>query len=48
MPAVVMESYLYNFDALNTYKRALRDFQDSQSRGAIPSTVPSVGVGICP
>lgn len=33
--AVVMESYLYNFDALNTYKKALRDFQDSQSRRGI-------------
>lgn len=44
--AVVMESYLYNFDALNTYKKALRDFQDSQSpAGHIPSTVPSVGWG---
>ena len=44
--AVVMESYLYNFDALNTYKKALRDFQDSQSpAGHIPSTVPSVRWG---
>ena len=44
--AVVMESYLYNFDALNTYKKALRDFQDSQSpAGHIPTAVPSVGWG---
>lgn len=44
--AVVMESYLYNFDAINTYKKSLRDFQDSQSpAGHIPSTVPSAGWG---
>lgn len=36
--AVVMESYLYNFDALNTYKKALRDFQDSQCPGGAYSS----------
>ena len=44
--AVVMESYLYNFDALNAYKKALRDFRDAQApTGHIPSTVPSAGWG---
>lgn len=41
---VTMESYLYNFDALNTYKKTLQDFMDAQeSSGHIPSIVPTNG-----
>jgi alpha-L-rhamnosidase len=43
---VTMESYLYNFDAINTYKKCLQDFIDAQEpSGHIASIVPTNGWG---
>lgn len=39
-----MESYLYNFDAINTYKKSLQDFIDTQEPGGhIAAIVPTNG-----
>jgi len=39
-----MESYLYNFDAINAYKKSLQDFIDAQEPGGhIPAIVPTDG-----
>lgn len=47
--AVVMESYLYNFDALNTYKKAPSGFSGFPVPGRAYSVDSAVGgVGICP
>jgi len=41
---VTMESYLYNFDAINAYKKNLQDYIDAQeSSGHIASIVPTNG-----
>lgn len=39
-----MEPYLYNFDAVNAYKKCLQDFIDAQEPGGhIPAIVPTNG-----
>jgi len=44
--AVVMDSYLYNFDAVTTYKKSLMDFIEAQlPTGHIPAVVPCSGWG---
>ncbi|MRG45459.1 Bacterial alpha-L-rhamnosidase [Chitinophaga sp. SYP-B3965] len=41
---VTMESYLYNFDAINAYKKSLQDYIDAQEpSGHIASIVPTNG-----
>ncbi len=43
---VTMESYLYNFDAVTTYKKYLQDLIDAQEpNGHVPSIVPTNGWG---
>ena len=43
---VTMESYLYNFDAINTYKKYLQDLIDGQEpNGHVPPIVPTNGWG---
>lgn len=43
---VTMESYLMNFDAINTYKKYLQDLIDAQEpNGHIPPIVPTNGWG---
>ena len=45
---VLMETYLYNFDAITTYKKSLQDFMDSREpTGHIPAIVPTNGWGFC-
>ncbi|MCM5663863.1 alpha-L-rhamnosidase [Galbibacter mesophilus] len=44
---VTMESYLMNFNAINTYKKYLQDLIDSQEEnGHIPPIVPTNGWGL--
>ena len=41
---VLMETYLYNFDAITTYIKSMRDFMDGRDpRGHIASIVPTNG-----
>ncbi|PRX53798.1 family 78 glycoside hydrolase catalytic domain [Flagellimonas meridianipacifica] len=41
-----MESYLYNFDAINTYKKYLKDHIDAQGpTGHVPPIIPTNGWG---
>jgi alpha-L-rhamnosidase len=43
---VLMETYLYNFDAINTYKKSMQDFIDGREpTGNIATIVPSNGWG---
>lgn len=43
---VTMESYLYSFDAINTYKKYLQDLIDGQEpNGHVPPIVPTNGWG---
>ena len=46
---VLTESYLYNFDAITTYKKSMQDFMDSREpSGHIPSIVPTNGWNFYP
>lgn len=46
---ILTESYLYNFDAITTYKKSLQDFIDGREpTGNIPSIVPTNGWSFFP